>query len=561
MSKGLFQAVTADETSTSIVFVPTRRHAKMISLDLITVKLRRDEEILKSKKAKLGKDEMDEDDDTFQQAKGFLEVDKQELDSYIKHLSDETLIECLQAGVGYLHEGSNETETQVVQQLFQAGAIRVIVASRALAWSLEARAKVVVVLDTQDYNGRTHTYQDYPITDILAMIGRCGRPLEDRQSRAHIFCQMNKKEMFKKFLYEPLPVESHLDHFLHDHFNAEIVTKTIENKQDAVDYITWTLLYRRMCQNPNYYNMHGNTHRHLSDSLSELVENTLQDLVTSKCITIEDEQDVTPLNLAMIAAYYYISYTTLELFSMSLHSKTKTRGLLEIIASASEFESMPIRHSDINLLEQLNTRVPYRPAAAGHQIKFYDPHVKTHLLLQAHMSRLQLPAELQQDNDVHVLPIALRLVNAAIDVLSSNGWLSAALAGMDMSQMFTQGVWPKDGHLKQIPHFTTERCEKGKKVKVESVFDLLEMEDDDRLELLSGMTERQMGDVAKFCNVYPNVELQYEPIDPEMVDDDDSSSDDDYDESDAKKRKTSGEKGNNYALGHTKNVIPRIIKV
>jgi hypothetical protein len=37
--------------------------------------------------------------------------------------------------------------------------------------------------------------------------------------------------MFKKFLYEPLPIESHLDHCLHDHFNAEIVTKTIENKQ------------------------------------------------------------------------------------------------------------------------------------------------------------------------------------------------------------------------------------------------------------------------------------------------------------------------------------------
>ena len=62
-----------------------------------------------------------------------------------------------------------------------------------------------------------------------------------------------------------------------------------------------------MTQNPNYYNLHNVSHQHLSDHLSELVENTLSDLVNSKCITIEDEMDVSPLNLGMIAAYYNIS--------------------------------------------------------------------------------------------------------------------------------------------------------------------------------------------------------------------------------------------------------------
>lgn len=85
-----------------------------------------------------------------------------------------------------------------------------------------------------------------------------------------------------QFLFEPLPVESHLDAALHDHFVAEIVTRTIENKQDAVDYMTWSFYYRRLTQNPNYYNMHGVSHRHVSDHLSELVETTLADLEQSK---------------------------------------------------------------------------------------------------------------------------------------------------------------------------------------------------------------------------------------------------------------------------------------
>lgn len=54
-------------------------------------------------------------------------------------------------------------------------------------------------------------------------------------------------------------MESHLDHFLHDHLNAEVTTREIETKQDAVDWLTWTFFFRRLTQNPNYYNLTGVT--------------------------------------------------------------------------------------------------------------------------------------------------------------------------------------------------------------------------------------------------------------------------------------------------------------
>lgn len=313
-------------------------------------------------------------------------------------------------------------------------------------------------------------------------------------------------------MYEPLPIESHLDHCLHDHFNAEIVTKTIENKQDAVDNLTWTFLYRRMTQNPNYYNLQGVSHRHLSDHLSELVESTLNDLEQSKCITIEEEIDVSPLNLGMIAAYYCIHYTTIELFSLSLNAKTKIRGLLEIISAAAEYKSVPVRHGEEAVLRQLATRLPNKPQTNA---KFSDPHTKTFLLLQAHLSRVQLPAELQQDTEL-ILGKAIRLIQASVDVLSSNGWLSPAVAAMELSQMVTQAMWSKDSYLKQLPHFTTEIVKRCTDKGLETIFDVMEMEDDERNTLL-GLNESQMADVARFCNRYPNIELGFDVLDRDKI--------------------------------------------
>ncbi len=51
---------------------------------------------------------------------------------------------------------------------------------------------------------------DFPITDVLQMMGRAGRPQYDRQGVAVIMVHDPKKSFYKKFLYEPFPVESSL---------------------------------------------------------------------------------------------------------------------------------------------------------------------------------------------------------------------------------------------------------------------------------------------------------------------------------------------------------------
>jgi len=39
------------------------------------------------------------------------------------------------------------------------------------------------------------------------MVGRANRPLDDDDAKCVLMCQSSKKDFFKKFLNEPLPVE------------------------------------------------------------------------------------------------------------------------------------------------------------------------------------------------------------------------------------------------------------------------------------------------------------------------------------------------------------------
>ena len=94
---------------------------------------------------------------------------------------------------------------------------------------------MVIIMGVQFYEGKEHRYIDYPVMDVLQMMGRACRPLEDENSRCVLMCQQTRKDFYKKFLSEGLPIESHLPtHLLHDYFLAEIAVKTIENKQDAM---------------------------------------------------------------------------------------------------------------------------------------------------------------------------------------------------------------------------------------------------------------------------------------------------------------------------------------
>jgi pre-mRNA-splicing helicase BRR2 len=406
-----------------IVVVPSRRQAQLTAIDLMTFH-------------------------ESQEGSSFLgsHTNRDEMEGFAASVREPALRQVLPAGIGFVHGGMVDADMENVTDLFNAGTLGVVVCPVDLCWQLKSSAHLVVIMGTEVYDGRERRHVDVPIVDLLHVIGRASRQTLDRIGKCVILCHAPKKEYLKKLLYDPLPIESHLDQYLHDPFNSEIVTKTIGSMQDAVDYITWTFLYRRLAKNPNYYGVQGTSNVHLSEHLSEMVEAVLGDLEDSKCCQMSEGGDVTPLNLGMIAAYYYTHYQTIELIASSVTAKTKIRGVIEILSAASEFSSLPMRYGEEKALKILARNLPYEIMDSAH---FNDPNTKALVLLQCHFSRKSLSTDFRLDQQV-VVKGSICLIQAIVDVISSSGWLKPALAAMELSQMVVQGLWNKDHVLMQV---------------------------------------------------------------------------------------------------------------
>lgn len=430
MNRPTFQAIRQHApTSPSLVFVSSRRQTRLTALDLIAYLAAEDN------------------------PKQWLHMPEEQMSNILENIKDSNLKLTLAFGIGLHHAGLQDRDRRTVEELFVNNKIQVLITTATLAWGVNFPAHLVVIKGTEYYDGKLKRYVDMPITDVLQMMGRAGRPQFDNSGVAVVLVHDLKKSFYKKFLYDPFPVESSLMGVLPDHINAEIVAGTIKTKQEFLDYLTWTYYFRRLMKNPKYYGLDFLKPNLINEYLSTLVETTVKTLIDSHCIDYdEDEQALISLPMGKIASFYYLSHNTMLMFTQSLKENLTLEQCLRILCNSYEYNELPVRHNEELLNEELAKLCRY----SVDQYTYDSPHTKTFLLLQAHFSRLPLPCTDYNTDLKSVLDQAIRIVQAMIDTVAERGWLTSTLRIMQLFQMIVQARWINESPITTLPHVRKE---------------------------------------------------------------------------------------------------------
>ncbi len=432
----------------ALIFVASRRQTRLTAMNLIVFTAASDN------------------------PKRFLRMDESRADELRLKVKDPSLCNALSFGIGMHHAGLISSDRDIVEKLFTQGCLQVVVATSTLAWGVNFPAHLVVIKGAEYYDGKKRQYVDFPVTDILQMAGRAGRPQFDTHAVAVLLVRTDQKNFLKRFLYEPFPVESNLvaeNARLLNFVNAEIASGSVSSCFDIAQFLTWTFLFRRLLSNPSFYNLQDTSPSSVETFLLDLVDEGLHNLEKNGCVkldrlgdSVERGQRVYPTPLGKIASRYYIDYRTMDMVRSFVLSFPTTSFTAEdacfLVTNANEFAELPVRHNEENLCSELASQLRWHNTITPDS--FDSPHTKAFLLLQAYFEGCSLPISDFHTDTLTVFDQVGRVLAALVDAASELGHLGCALGLMRFNQMLSQAKWDDCDPLTQVPGISSDQAKK-----------------------------------------------------------------------------------------------------
>jgi ATP-dependent DNA helicase HFM1/MER3 len=225
----------------------------------------------------------------------------------------------ISAGVAFHHAGLDLADRRAVEQGFLSGNIKIICCTSTLAVGVNLPCFLAIIKGTTGWSD--HGAQEYPVLEIMQMLGRAGRPQFDSNACAVILTREHKVQYYERMVSGEDLLESCLHLNLIDHLNAEIGLGTVHDIPSAKRWLASTFLFVRLRRNPTYYQLKENIQSSSEDELLERIcEKDINLLRESNLISKQGRLKSTEFGDAM--ARYYVKFNTMKLI-MALPPKAQ----------------------------------------------------------------------------------------------------------------------------------------------------------------------------------------------------------------------------------------------
>jgi activating signal cointegrator complex subunit 3 len=147
-------------------------------------------------------------------------------------------------------------------------------------------------------------------------------------------------------------------------------------------------------------------------------------------------------------------------------------------------------------------RIPFKT-----QPQFDSPHLKTNLLIQYHLSRLEFPRVDYVTDLKSCLDQIVRIIQALIDLCAHKALLSSCILCIHFLQMIIQARWITDPDILTLPHVNDQSFNQ---IFASYLCQLLDIKHESLTDMLySHLTPTQIDEIYEHLIRLPQIECNY----------------------------------------------------
>lgn len=368
----------------------------------------------------------------------------------MRSAKDKMLTELFNIGFGIHHAGMIRHDRSLVENLFRSGILKVLVCTATLAWGVNFPAHTVIIRGTEIYDASVGKFIDIGLLDVTQIFGRAGRPQYDTEGHAIILTALNKMDSYLRLLTNQTPIESKFVKYLTDNLNAEIVSGTVSNISEGMEWLRYTYLNIRIAKNPlvyGYENFEIECDLSLAGIRHRLIVNAAKDLEDARmCHYNRDTGELEATDLGRIASHFYINYSTITRYNEIISEGMHIIDLLGLIGEAQEFQQIKFREEESKDLEKLGRAC--RLPIAGELLETTKG--KVSCLLQAYISKTFVESHSLISDLMYISQNATRIGRGMFEYSIKQGWSKTTYNLLKLCKMLELQTWDNLSPFRQF---------------------------------------------------------------------------------------------------------------